>query len=62
MTFMDEIHRDAEESAMKAARTLHIWLSTISPADSEIAMSTIKDLERLSDNMKWPDMKDMYNG
>lgn len=53
MTFMDDQHRDWEIAARKATRTLQLWLCTISPVDSRLALDTREKLREVINDMGW---------
>jgi hypothetical protein len=53
MTFMDDTERDCELEARKATRTLQIWLGTIAPVDSKLALDTKEKLREVIHDMGW---------
>ncbi len=53
MTFMDDFHHDTEEAAMKAVRTLQLWLGTIAPVPSTSSIPILEQLLSLAREMQW---------
>lgn len=55
MTFHDDVHRDFEAEALKAKETLFDWLGTIAPLSGTFAVEFMGALQRLAQQMQWPD-------
>ncbi len=62
MTFMDDIHHDSEEAAMKAVRTLQLWLRTIRPAPVIVSEDVLIQLDVLAEAMDWQQEYDAVLG
>lgn len=62
MTFHDQIHQGAEESAYKNTKELMLWLGTIAPLSGIDCLEARKALEDMAKKLGWTLVEDEYIG
>jgi len=62
MTYMDDVHTDAEHAGKVAARHLQLWFLTIAPISIEIYAPIVNNLNLVAKEMGWPTVHDEMLG